>query len=46
MDRGLWVHPSDGYNVTQLGIRRRLWEIGRVGVRSSVVGDEVEVLAG
>lgn len=46
MDGGLWIHPSDGYNVTQLGIRRRLREFWRVGVRSSVVGDEVEVLAG
>jgi hypothetical protein len=46
VDRRLWVHAFDRYNVTQLRVRRGLWQLRRVGMGPRVVGDEVEMLAG
>lgn len=45
MDRRLGIHPFDWYDVTQLGVCRGLWQLGRVGMRPRVVRDEVEMLA-
>jgi hypothetical protein len=45
VDRRVWIHPFDGYDMAQLGIRRGLWQLGRVGMGPRVVGDEVEMLA-
>jgi hypothetical protein len=45
VDRRLWIHPFDGYDMSQLGIGCGLWQLGRVGMGPRVVGDKVEVLA-